>query len=81
MHLRGDGDRGQPSHGIGPAAMYTNIHRGNRFTHINAFAGKARGLHEYIVEHPKGGSDHPNAKARFALGDVVTTTLACENGT
>lgn len=69
-----------PSHGIGPAAMYTNIHRGNRFTHINAFASKARGLHEYIVEHPKGGSDHPNAKTRFALGDVVTTTLACENG-
>lgn len=69
-----------PSHGIGPCAMYLDIHRGNRFTHINAFATKARGLHEYIVKHPKGGPGHPNAKVRFRLGDVVTTTLRCENG-
>lgn len=67
-----------PSHGIGPLAMANNIHRGNRFTHINAFASKARGLHEYVVK--KGGADHPNAKVAFKLGDVVTTTLACENG-
>ena len=69
-----------PSHGIGPCAMYLDIHRGNRFTHLNAFATKSRGLHEYIVEHPKGGPDHPNAKLKFKLGDVVTTTLRCENG-
>lgn len=67
-----------PSHGIGPIAMATNIHRGNRFTHINAFATKARGLQEHVVK--KGGADHPNAKVAFKLGDVVTTTLACENG-
>lgn len=69
-----------PSHGIGPCAMYANIHRGNRFTHINAFATKSRGLHDYIVKNPKGGPDHPNAKIKFKLGDVVTTTLRCENG-
>ncbi len=69
-----------PSHGIGPCAMYLDIHRGNRFTHINAFSTKARGLREYIAEHPKGGPDHPNAKVKFKLGDVVTTTLRCENG-
>ncbi|TWI01854.1 putative dehydrogenase [Luteimonas cucumeris] len=67
-----------PSHGIGPCAMYTNINRGNRFTRINSFASKARGLHEYVVA--QGGPDHPNAKVKFKLGDVVTTTLACENG-
>lgn len=67
-----------PSHGIGPCAMYANIHRGNRFTHINAFASKTRGLHDYILK--KGGPDHPNAKVKFKLGDVVTTTLRCENG-
>jgi predicted dehydrogenase len=68
-----------PSHGIGPCAMYTNINRGNRFTRINAFATKARGLHDYIVKQP-GGAQHANAKVKFKLGDVVTTTLACENG-
>lgn len=67
-----------PSHGIGPCAMAANIHRGNRFTHINAFATKARGLEEYVRN--KGGKGHPNAKVKFALGDVVTTSLACENG-
>lgn len=68
-----------PSHGIGPCAMYTNINRGNRFTRINAFATKARGLHDYITKQP-GGAQHPSAKTEFRLGDVVTTTLACENG-
>ena len=68
-----------PSHGIGPCAMYTNINRGNRFTRINSFATKARGLHDYIVKQP-GGAAHPNARTVFKLGDVVTTTLSCENG-
>ena len=68
-----------PSHGIGPLAVYTNIHRGNRFTHINSFASKARGLHDYVARKQKAAS-HPSAQARFALGDVVTTTIACANG-
>ena len=69
-----------PSHGIGPCAMYADIHRGNRFTHINAFASKSRGMHDYILKHPKGGPEHPNARLTFKLGDIVTTTLRCENG-
>ncbi|MBQ5962755.1 Gfo/Idh/MocA family protein [Massilia sp. ZL223] len=67
-----------PSHGIGPIAMYTNINRGNRFTRINAFASKAAGLHDYVQR--QGGKDHPNGKTRFSLGDLVTTTLSCDNG-
>lgn len=68
-----------PSHGIGPCAMYTGINRGNRFTHINSFASKARGLHEYTVAK-SGGTTHPSTQVKFKLGDIVTTTLACENG-
>lgn len=67
-----------PSHGIGPCAMWADIHRGNRFVRINSFASKARGLHDYIVKH--GAEEHPNSKVKFALGDVVTTQIACENG-
>lgn len=74
--VRRDGDL-YPSHGIGPCAMATNINRGNRFTRINSFSTAARGLHDYIV---KQAPDHPNAKATFKLGDIVTTTLACANG-
>ena len=76
--VRRNGDL-YPSHGIGPLAMATNIHRGNRFTHLNAFASKARGLHDYVARK-KGSPEHPNAAVRFSLGDVVTTTLACANG-
>lgn len=67
-----------PSHGIGPCAMWLDIHRGNRFTRLTSYASKARGLHDYVVKH--GGNDHPNAKVKFALGDVVTTQIACANG-
>ncbi len=69
-----------PSHGIGPCAMFANIHRGNRFTHLNSFASKARGLQDYVNRKMKAPAEHPSASARFKLGDVVTTTLACENG-
>ncbi len=44
-----------------------------------AFATKARGLHEYTVAK-SGGTTHPSTKVKFKLGDIVTTTLACENG-
>lgn len=69
-----------PTHGIGPVAMMTNINRGNRFLFLTSIASKPRGLHEYIVNHPKGGPSHPNAKTRFNLGDVVTTLIKTSNG-
>lgn len=67
-----------PTHDVGPVAMMIDINRGNRFETINSFATKARGLHDYIIK--KGGKDHPNAKQRFKLGDIVTTHIKCANG-
>ena len=67
-----------PTHGIGPVATYLDINRGNRFVSLTATASKARGLHDYVVA--KGGQDHPNAKVRFKLGDVVTTVISTANG-
>lgn len=75
--VRRNGDL-YPSHGIGPCAMWIDIHRGNRFTRLTSYASKARGLHNHVVAN--GGADHPNAAMRFALGDIVTTQIACENG-
>lgn len=69
-----------PTHGLGPVAMMTDINRGNRLTRLSSVATKARGLHKYIVEHPKGGDNHPNAKLKFKLGDIVTTQLQTANG-
>ena len=66
-----------PTHGIGPIAMMTNINRGNRFTKLVSYSTKARGLHEHVVKI--GGADHPNAKVKFSLGDVVTTMIQTAN--
>ncbi len=67
-----------PTHGIGPIANYVNINRGNRFLSLCSFSTKTRGLHNYIVK--LGGENHPNAKVRFTLGDIVTTSINCANG-
>lgn len=67
-----------PTHGIGPLANYIDINRGNRFVSLCSFSSKSRGLHDYIVKW--GGENHPNAKVKFKLGDVVTTSINCANG-
>ncbi len=67
-----------PSHGAGPCAMWANINRGNRFLRLTSYASKSRGLHDHVLA--EGGAEHPSAKVKFRLGDVVTTQIACENG-
>ncbi|MEN8188180.1 MAG: Gfo/Idh/MocA family oxidoreductase [Bacteroidota bacterium] len=67
-----------PTHGVGPIAVMNDINRGNRFMTLTSHATKSRGLHNYIVEN--GGKDHPNAKLKFKLGDVITSTIETSNG-
>lgn len=69
-----------PTHGIGPVAEWINLNRGNRMNTIVSMSSNSRGLHEYIVNHPKGGKDHPNAFIEFKLGDKVTSMIKCANG-
>lgn len=75
LHRNGDL---YPTHGVGPLAHCININRGNRFLSLCSFSSKSRGLHNHIVK--QGGASHPNASLRFALGDVVTTSIQCANG-
>jgi hypothetical protein len=67
-----------PTHGLGPIANYVNDNRGNRMVSLTATATKARSLHEYIVK--TGGDNHPNADITWALGDIITTVIKCQNG-
>ena len=67
-----------PTHGLGPVAHWLDINRGNKFNYLTSTATKSRGLHKYIVD--KGGENHPNAKVKFKLGDIVTTVIECHNG-
>jgi len=45
---------------------------------LTSTATKSRSLQEYIINQV--GRDHPNAKIKFALGDIVTTVIKCQNG-
>lgn len=67
-----------PTHGLGPLAAYADINRGNRFESLTSHSTKSRGLHKYIVD--KAGEDHPNAKLKWKLGDIVTTTISTAMG-
>lgn len=69
-----------PTHGLGPVAVMANINRGNRFLSLTSYSTKSIGLHNYIVNHPKGGANHPNAKLKWRQGDVITTTIQTYNG-
>lgn len=69
-----------PTHSLGPVGVMIDLNRGNRLTRLSSVATKAKGLHRYIVNHPKGGADHPNAKVKFRQGDIVTTQLQTANG-
>jgi predicted dehydrogenase len=67
-----------PTHGIGPVAHCMDINYGNRFLSLTAMATQSRGLHKYVVDN--GGQNHPLAKVRFNLGDIVTSMIRCANG-
>ncbi|MEN8157334.1 MAG: Gfo/Idh/MocA family oxidoreductase [Bacteroidota bacterium] len=69
-----------PTHGVGPIATMLDINRGNRFESLTSHATKSRGLHNYIVNHPDGGKDHPHAGIKWELGDVVTTQINTAKG-
>ncbi len=67
-----------PTHGLGPVSHWLDINRGNKLNYLTSTATKSRSLHKYIVD--KGGADHPNAKVKFKLGDIITTVIECHNG-
>ena len=76
-YLNRNGDL-YPNHGVGPAAHWLDIDRGNRFMTLTSTATKARGMDEYI--RSRGGNDHPNANLNWVCGDIVTSTLTTARG-
>jgi hypothetical protein len=67
-----------PTHDLGPIAHILDINRGNRMLTINSVASKSAGLHEYLVK--KYGIDSPEAKLKWAQGDIVTSIIKCARG-
>ncbi len=67
-----------PTHPIGPIAWWLDINRGNRFTYLTSMSSQSAGLNHEIRE--KFGEDHPNARLKYALGDINVTLIKTHNG-
>jgi len=59
-----------PSHQLGPVGDY--------FDYITATATDSVSINEYFTT--KFGHEHPNAKRKFAQGDIVTTVVRTKKG-
>jgi hypothetical protein len=55
-----------------------DVNRGNRFDHLVSMSTKSRGLNLWAAEHI--GPDSPEARRKYALGDVVTTLIRTTRG-
>lgn len=67
-----------PTHGLGPVAQNMNINRGDAFDLLVSFSSPSRGLQEYARD--KFGPDSPQAREKFALGDVNTSLIRTKLG-
>ena len=66
------------THGVGPVMQWLGINRGNRFLTIRSTASKSRSWEHYLKTAEV--ADQSLKETRFAMGDVVTSTLTCANG-
>ncbi len=67
-----------PTHPIGPISWWMDINRGDRFTYLVSMSTPSRGINHYVEK--KHGPNHPNARRKFALGDINTTLIKTEKG-
>ncbi|MBR6374186.1 MAG: Gfo/Idh/MocA family oxidoreductase [Victivallales bacterium] len=75
MHRNGDL---YLTHGVGPVMQWLSINHGNRFLTIRSTASKSCSWEKYISEHDV--PDKSLRGRRFAMGDVISSTLTCANG-
>ncbi len=67
-----------PTHALGPVCKVLSINRGNKMNRLISVASKARGLKRYAADYL--GVDSYYANIDYKQGDIVNTTIVCENG-
>ena len=67
-----------PTHGLGPVSQCLDINRGDRFDYLVSVGSKSRGLNLYCAK--KFGPESPQAKQKYALGDVNVTLIQTVRG-
>jgi predicted dehydrogenase len=67
-----------PTHQLGPVISWMDINCGDYFDYVTATATDSVSINEYFTS--KFGPEHPNAKRKFAQGDIVTTVVRTKKG-
>jgi predicted dehydrogenase len=67
-----------PTHQLGPVISWMDIGCGDYFDYITSTATDCFGINDYFTH--KFGPDHPNAKRKYAQGDIVTTVVRTKKG-
>lgn len=67
-----------PTHSLGPILSWLDINCGDSFATISSTSTWQRGINAYFAR--QFGPEHPNAKRRFAQGDIVTSVIMTQRG-
>ncbi|MFH1738860.1 MAG: Gfo/Idh/MocA family oxidoreductase [bacterium] len=67
-----------PTHSLGPVLSWMDINCGDRYDTLTSTASRSLGINDYFRR--KFGPDHPNAKRKYAQGDIVTTVVKTKKG-
>jgi len=67
-----------PTHSLGPILSWLDINCGDSFATIASTSTSQRGINAYFAR--QFSPDHPNAKRRFAQGDIVTSVIMTQRG-
>jgi len=67
-----------PTHQVGPIISWLDIGCGDYYDYLTSTATDSIAINEYFLE--RFGSDHPNAKRKYAQGDIVTTVVRTKKG-
>jgi len=67
-----------PTHGLGPVSQCLDINRGDRFDYLVSMSSQSMGLNFYCAK--KFGPESPQAKQKYALGDVNVSLIHTVNG-
>ncbi|HUZ46920.1 MAG TPA: Gfo/Idh/MocA family oxidoreductase [Terriglobia bacterium] len=66
------------THALGPVISWMNIGSGDYFDKVCSFATRSLGINHYFAT--KFGPNHPNAKRKYAQGDIVTSMVRTKVG-
>ena len=66
------------THALGPVISWMDLGCGDYFDKVVSFANRSLGINHYFST--KFGPNHPNAKRKYAQGDIVTTLVKTKRG-